>query len=75
MCNYIVIRIVCAISYICERFNLAVIKMPCWSLKLYFKVKMLIDCTTVAGATAVTSQLKENLEIKLQESVKITESS
>ena len=36
---------------------------------------MLIAHTTVAGATAITSQLKENLRIKLQESVEITESS
>ena len=35
---------------------------------------MLLTCTTVAGATAVTSQLKENLNIKLQESVEITDS-
>ena len=36
---------------------------------------MLIARTTVAGATAVTSKLKENLYIKLPESVEITESS
>ena len=36
---------------------------------------MPISRTTVAGSAAVTSQLKENLKIKLQESVKITESS
>ena len=35
---------------------------------------MPITHTTVAGAIAVTSQLKENLNIKLQESVEITES-
>ena len=36
---------------------------------------MPIDHTTVAGAMAVISQLKENLNIKLQESIEITESS
>ena len=35
---------------------------------------MLITHTTVAGATAVTSQLKENLEIKLQKSIESTDS-
>ena len=35
---------------------------------------MLIASTIVVGATAVTSQLKENLKIKLQESIEITES-
>ena len=58
-----------------KRFDLAVIKIPCLSLKLYFKVQMPIACTTAAGAMAVTSQFKENLKIKLQESVEITESS
>ena len=32
---------------------------------------MSIARTTVAGATAVTSHLKENLNIKLQESIKL----
>ena len=36
---------------------------------------MLIAHTTVAGAMVVMSQLKENLKIKLQESIEITESS
>ena len=35
---------------------------------------MPITCTTVAGAMSVTSYLKENLNIKLKESVEITES-
>ena len=35
---------------------------------------MPITHTTVAGATAVTSQLKENLKIKLQESIESIES-
>ena len=35
---------------------------------------MPIARTTVAGVTAVTSQLRENLKIKLQESIEITES-
>ena len=34
---------------------------------------MPIAPTTVAGAMAVTSHLKENLNIKLQDSVEITE--
>ena len=34
---------------------------------------MLTACTTVAGAMAVTSQLKENLKIKLQEYIEIIE--
>ena len=34
---------------------------------------MPIARTTVAGTTAVTSQLEENLKIKLQESIEITE--
>ena len=46
-----------------ERFKLAVIKMSCYSLKLYFKVPMPISCSTVAGAMDVTSQLKENIKI------------
>ena len=36
---------------------------------------MSIACPTVAGAATVTSQLKKNLNIKLQESIEITESS
>ena len=32
---------------------------------------MPITCTTVAGAMAVTSQFKENLSIKLQDSIKL----
>ena len=32
---------------------------------------MLIACTTVTGAMAVTIQLKENLNIKLQVSIKL----
>ena len=35
---------------------------------------MPIAHTIVAGSIAVTSQLKENLKIKLQESIEITES-
>ena len=35
---------------------------------------MPIAHTAVVGATAVTSQLKENLKIKLQKSIEITES-
>ena len=35
---------------------------------------MLITRTTVAGAIAVTSQLKGNLNIRLQESLEIIES-
>ena len=35
---------------------------------------MLIACNKMVGAIVVTSQLKENLNIKLQESVEITES-
>ena len=35
---------------------------------------MPIACTTMAGAIDVTSQLKENFNIKLQESVEIAES-
>ena len=35
---------------------------------------MLIARTTVAGAMAVISQLKENINIKLQESIEITDS-
>ena len=35
---------------------------------------MPIARTTVAGAMAITSQLNENLKIKLQESIEITES-
>ena len=49
--------------------------MPYWSLKLYFKVQMLIAHTTVAGTMAVMSQLIENLKIKLQESIEIAGSS
>ena len=35
---------------------------------------MLITRTTVAGTMAIISQLKENLNVKLQESLEITES-
>ena len=35
---------------------------------------MPIACSTVAGTMAVTSQLKENLKTKLQESIESTES-
>ena len=47
-----------------DSINLAVIRMPFWSLKLYFKVQIPIAHTTVAGAMAITSQLKQNLNIK-----------
>ena len=48
--------------------------MSCRSFKLYFKVQIPIAHTTVSGAAALTSQLNENLNIKLQESIEIMES-
>ena len=45
--------------------------MPCWSLKLYFKVQISIIHTIVAGAIAVTSQLKENPKLNYKSLFKL----